>query len=107
MTPRERYSVFLKALGIWTVVAGLTVLPTMVRALHGYRDSQELFYMIMGSIASPGIMVLAGYLLLFSTNWFVRTTFHGIAAVDDQATQALASASPSEVLFSMLLKLIG
>ena len=107
MTASERYGVFLKALGIWTVVAGLTMLPTATRELHKYNDSQEFFYMMMDSIAGPAIMVLAGYWLLFSTDWIARTTYPEIAHTSGDEISVALPNSAGEELLATLLKILG
>lgn len=108
MTAIERYTVFLKALGIWTVVAGLLLFPTATLQLHAFNDSTEFFYMLMGSVATPVIMVLAGYGMLFWTDWLVQITCANVEqSTGDDLTNQPPASSDSGDLLAALLKTLG
>jgi hypothetical protein len=102
MTSQERFLLFQKCLGLWSLAKGIAMLPQARRELHHYDDSVEFFYMIMGSIAAPALLICAGYALLLSKRWFVRLAYRNAIGEKDVSSQA-----KQRDLLTVLMKCVG
>ncbi len=105
MTSQERFTVFVKALGVWILATGLGTLPIATFQLREFSDPQDLFYMILGSIAEPMLMCLGGFWLIRS-NWISRIAYSSVK-VPGQAVSDVSDSVATLELFSAILKTLG
>jgi hypothetical protein len=105
MQPQERFSVFIKSLGVWVFVTGLGTLPLGALDLREFSDPEDFVYMIMRSIGEPLVMCVAGFWLIRS-NWIADKTYprYGVTDFADRSSNQEAA---SLELFSALVKTLG
>jgi hypothetical protein len=105
MKPKQHFAVFVKALGVWALVTGLGTLPDASFRVRQFSDPQDLFFMVMGSIAEPLLLCACGFWLIHF-NWITRMAYSRITTSDGISTEHADSGTTLE-LFSAILKTLG
>jgi hypothetical protein len=85
MKRAELLGILLKTIGFWSILGGISGLPQAISSLHQYPDEQAFFMMMGDTLVAPIMMVVAGWFLIRSTDWFVRIAQGGanLAAFDE------------------------
>jgi hypothetical protein len=76
MSIRNFWTVFLKILGIWLVIEGVSVLPQFISALpfFGQNNNENLWaflYVIGLILLTVGIYIFVLWLFVFKTSWLI------------------------------------
>jgi hypothetical protein len=72
MKATELFRVFHNGVGLWSVVVGIGLLPRGMQLMHQYADADTFFFMLMGTFASPAILIACGYWLMFTRDSLVQ-----------------------------------
>jgi hypothetical protein len=106
MKPQERFAVFIKALGLWAMATGIGSLPLTTLHLRAFSDAEDLFYVLMGSVAEPILTFVCGW-WLFRSNWLVSMTYPPSLVAESVPGQSVTQEINTLELFSAVLKLLG
>ncbi|GAB4450435.1 MAG: hypothetical protein Fur0028_05900 [Bacteroidales bacterium] len=76
MNIRTFWSLFLKILGIWLILSGLTVIPQFISAFAYFGDNNQdnffaAIYIIVILLLTVGLYFVVLKLLVFNSNWLI------------------------------------